>query len=77
MAIKAEKYIAWDQGKRQKRGEIGNISASGGLSLPKLPLGSLRSPIFFAHPDFPFFPQYGAWFQARKSTRLQFMLRAP
>ena len=35
-------------------------------------------PFFFAHADFPFFPQCGAWSQqARKSIRLQLPDRAP
>ena len=38
--------------------------------LPRLPLGSLRSPIvFFTNADFfSFFPQCGVWSQARKIT---------
>ena len=33
-------------------------------------------PFFFAHADFPFFSQCGAWSQARKSIRLQLPDRA-
>ena len=63
-----------------ERGEKrGQISASEAVSWgggkgggPRLPLGSLRSPIFFfffANADFfSFFPQCGAWSQARKIT---------
>ena len=37
--------------------------------LPKQPLGSLRSPIFFyLTPFFPFFPHCGAWSQAKSKA---------
>ena len=55
--ISASEAVSWGGGK------------GGGL---RLPLGSLRSPIFFfffANADFfSFFPQCGAWSQARKIT---------
>ena len=62
--------------KGKKRGQIGKVSASeaspaiawGWGKLPRLPLGSLCSPIFFFFgptPIFFLFPQCGAWFQAK------------
>ena len=49
-------------------GETGG-GASTTLSPPRLPLGLLRSPIFFsAHADFPLFPQCGAWSQANVAS---------
>ena len=56
MAIKAEKSIAWDQGKRQKWGEIGNISASGGLSSANYLSARFARPFFSHTPISPFSP---------------------